>query len=46
MAERLSAVGGGLSLGPVTPGRGFRLTATVPRRSGAPAAAVAGERSP
>jgi two-component system, NarL family, sensor histidine kinase DesK len=30
VSERLSAVGGSLSLGPVIPGHGFRLTATVP----------------
>jgi len=30
VSERLSAVGGSLSLGPATPGHGFRLTATVP----------------
>jgi two-component system sensor histidine kinase DesK len=30
VSERLSAVGGSLSLGPATPGHGFRLIATVP----------------
>jgi two-component system sensor histidine kinase DesK len=30
VSERLSAVGGSLSLGPADGGRGFRLTATVP----------------
>jgi two-component system sensor histidine kinase DesK len=30
VSERLSTVGGSLSLGPATPGHGFRLTATVP----------------
>jgi len=30
VSERLSAVGGSLSLGPATNGHGFRLTATVP----------------
>ncbi len=30
VSERLSAVGGSLSLGPAAPGHGFRLTATVP----------------
>jgi two-component system, NarL family, sensor histidine kinase DesK len=30
VSERLSAVGGSVSLGPATPGHGFRLVATVP----------------
>ena len=38
MSERLSAVGGRLSLGPAGPGHGFRLTATVTQN---PAAAMA-----
>ena len=38
MSERLSAVGGRLSLGPAGPGHGFRLTATVTQD---PAAAMA-----
>jgi two-component system sensor histidine kinase DesK len=39
MSERLSAIGGRLSLGPAEgsgPGRGFRLTATVPETTPAP----------
>jgi two-component system sensor histidine kinase DesK len=42
MSERLSAVGGSLSVGPVNPGHGFRLTATVTQH---PAAVATAETS-
>jgi two-component system sensor histidine kinase DesK len=39
VSERLSAVGGSLSLGPADAGRGFRLIATVPAQAAAGGAA-------